>query len=143
MIRLFLAADHPVLREGRRALFAQDPSRHVVGEAESGAQLLARLPATPGDVVLLALHLPGLDGLAATRRRRAAFPAVRILILSMADHGRAIGGYCSGGTAVVRGQGPNTRPLRGQRSTRMISRGKIVGGEGQPPRGGRLAQRIH
>ena len=91
MIRLFLADDHAILRDGLRALFEQEPSLHVVGEAESGEQLLARLPATPCDVVLLDLHMPGLDGLATTRRLRAEFPAVRILILSMADHERAIG----------------------------------------------------
>ena len=47
MIRLFLVDDHAILRDGLRALFQQDPSLHVVGEAESGEQLLAQLPATP------------------------------------------------------------------------------------------------
>ena len=59
MIRLFLVDDHPVLRDGLRALFAQEDALQVVGEAESGEQLLAQLPATPCDVVLLDLHPPG------------------------------------------------------------------------------------
>ena len=99
MIRLFLVDDHPVLRDGLRALFEQDPSLQVVGEAESGEQLLARLPATPCDVVLLDLHMPGLDGLTTTRRLRAEFPDVRILILSMTDHERAIGEVLAAGAA--------------------------------------------
>ena len=99
MIRLFLVDDHPVLRDGLRALFQQDPSLQVVGEAENGEQLLAQLPTTPCDVVLLDLHMPGLDGLATTLRLRAEFPDVRILILSMADHERAIGEVLAAGAA--------------------------------------------
>ena len=99
MIRLFLVDDHPVLRDGLRALFQQDPSLQVVVEAENGEQLLAQLPATPCDVVLLDLHMPGLDGLATTLRLRAEFPDVRILILSMADHERAIGQVLAAGAS--------------------------------------------
>ena len=99
MIRLFLVDDHPVLRDGLRALFEQEPALHVVGEAESGEQLLAQLPTTPCDVVLLDLHMPGLDGLATTRRLHAEFPDVRILILSMVDHERAIGEVLAAGAS--------------------------------------------
>ena len=99
MIRLFLVDDHPMLRDGLRVLFQQDPSLQVVGEAENGEQLLAQLPATPCDVVLLDLHMPGLDGLATTLRLRAEFPDVRILILSMADHERAIGQVLAAGAS--------------------------------------------
>ena len=99
MIRLFLVDDHAILRDGLRALFELDPSLHVVGEAESGEQLLAQLPATPCDVVLLDLHMPGLDGLATTRRLHAEFSDVRILILSMADHARAIGQVLAAGAS--------------------------------------------
>ena len=99
MIRLFLADDHAILRDGLRALFELKPSLQVVGEAESGEQLLAQLPATPCDVVLLDLHMPDLDGLATTRRLRAEFPDVRILILSMTDHERAVGQVLAAGAA--------------------------------------------
>ena len=99
MIRPFLVDDHPVLRDGLRALFEQEPALHVVGEAESGEQLLVQLPTTPCDVVLLDLHMPGLDGLATTRRLHAEFPDVRILILSMVDHERAIGEVLAAGAS--------------------------------------------
>ena len=99
MIRLFLVDDHPVLRDGLRALFQQEPLLQVVGEAENGEQLLAQLPATPCDLVLLDLHMPGLDGLATTRRLRAEFPDVCILILSMTDHERAIGEVLAAGAS--------------------------------------------
>ena len=97
MLRLFLVDDHALLRDGLRALFEQEPSLQVVGEAENGEQLLAQLPATPCDVVLLDLHMPGLDGLATTQRLQAEFPDVHILILSMADHALAIGEVMAAG----------------------------------------------
>jgi len=91
MIRLFLVDDHTVLRQGLKSLLHQSDTLQVVGEAENGAQLLAQLPATPCDVVLLDLHMPVLDGLATTKRLHVEFPEVRVVILSMADGERAIG----------------------------------------------------
>ncbi|WP_051166848.1 response regulator [Hymenobacter norwichensis] len=88
MIRLFLVDDHAVLRHGLRTLFQQEPALQVVDKAENGEQLLAQLPTTPCDVVLLDLHMPGLDGLATTQRLHAEFPDVRILVLSMVDNER-------------------------------------------------------
>jgi DNA-binding NarL/FixJ family response regulator len=99
MIRLFLVDDHTVLRHGLRALFQAEPTLEVVGEAENGEQLLAQLPTTPCDVVLLDLHMPGLDGLATTQRLRAEFPEVRVLVLSMVDNERAIGQVLAAGAS--------------------------------------------
>jgi DNA-binding NarL/FixJ family response regulator len=99
MIRLFLVDDHAVLRHGLRSLFQQDPSLQVVGEAENGEQLLAQLPTTPCDVVLLDLHMPGLDGLATTERLRADYPDVRVVVLSMVDNERAIGQVLAAGAS--------------------------------------------
>ena len=97
MIRLFLVDDHALLRQGLRALFQQENALEIVGEAESGEQLLAQLPATACDVVLLDLHMPGLDGLATTQRLHAEFPELRILVLSMVDNERAIGQVLAAG----------------------------------------------
>ena len=99
MTRLFLVDDHAVLRHGLRTLFQQEPSFEVAGEAESGEQLLAQLPATPCDVVLLDLHMPGLDGLATTQRLHAEFPEIRVLVLSMVDNERAIGQVLAAGAS--------------------------------------------
>ncbi len=99
MIRLFLVDDHAVLRYGLRALFQQEASMQVVGEADNGLQLLAQLPTTPCDVVLLDLHMPELDGLATTQRLQVEFPDVKVLVLSMVDNERAIGQVLAAGAA--------------------------------------------
>ena len=97
MIRLFLVDDHALLRQGLRALFQQEDALEIVGEAENGEQLLAQLSTTTCDVVLLDLHMPGLDGLATTQRLHAEFPELRILVLSMVDNERAIGQVLAAG----------------------------------------------
>jgi DNA-binding NarL/FixJ family response regulator len=91
MTRVFLVDDHAVLRKGLRALLADEPGLTVVGEAADGQHLLDQLATTPTDVVLLDLHMSGLDGLATTQRLREAFPDVHILILSMEEHELSIG----------------------------------------------------
>ena len=109
MIRLFLVDDHAILREGLRLLFKKEGVLQVVGEAENGEQLLAQLPTTPCDVVLLDLHMPGLDGLATTQRLHAEFPDVRVLVLSMVDNERAIGQVLAAGASgyVLKNAGPD------------------------------------
>ncbi|MDU0369114.1 response regulator [Hymenobacter endophyticus] len=109
MTRIFLVDDHTVLRHGLRALFQQEATVQVVGEAEDGEQLLAQLPTTPCDVVLLDLHMPGLDGLATTIRLHAEYPDVRVLVLSMVDNERAIGQALAAGASgyVLKNAGHN------------------------------------
>jgi len=97
MTRVFLVDDHTVLREGLRNLLADEPTLTVVGDASDGQQLLDQLPATPTDVVLLDLNMPGLDGLATTRRLREDFPDVRVLVLSMEVHELSIGQVLAAG----------------------------------------------
>jgi len=91
MTRLFIVDDHAVLRNGLRALLGQEPGIELVGEATNGQELLAQLPNTPTDVVLLDMNMPVLDGVATTQRLRAEYPEVRVLMLSMIDQPRSIG----------------------------------------------------
>lgn len=91
MSRIFLVDDHTIVRDGLRALLANEPEIEVVGEAGNGQELLDQLPTTPADVILLDANMPVLDGLATTLRLRTEFPQVRVLILSMLAHERYIG----------------------------------------------------
>ena len=86
-IRLLLAEDHVVVRQGLRTLLAADPHLVVVAEAGTGYEILALVLQHRPDVLLLDLDLPGQNGLAALRGLRAyARPVPRTLVLS-ALHG--------------------------------------------------------
>ena len=85
MIRIFLVDDHQLVRSGLRLLLAAHSDLEIVGEASNGLELLAQLPTTPTDVVLLDLNMPGMDGPETARQLQAHYPAIRILALSMLD----------------------------------------------------------
>jgi DNA-binding NarL/FixJ family response regulator len=84
-IRLLVADDHPVVRDGLRGMLAGQPDLQVVGEAADGAEAVALIPRLRPDVVLMDLRMPGLDGVGAIRKLRATFPNVRVLVLTTFD----------------------------------------------------------
>ncbi|OGX81964.1 DNA-binding response regulator [Hymenobacter lapidarius] len=86
MIRILLADDHTILRDGIRALLSADADLEVVGEASNGAEVLSLLETTPADVVLMDVQMPVLDGFATVPEVRQRFPEVRVLVLTMLDH---------------------------------------------------------
>ncbi|MBM3123009.1 MAG: response regulator transcription factor, partial [Chloroflexi bacterium] len=82
-LRLLLADDHAILRDGIRALLTDEPDLQVVGEAENGRQALDQARALRPDVVVLDIGMPLLNGLEATRQIRREVPEARVLILTM------------------------------------------------------------
>lgn len=85
MIRVMVAEDHTIVREGIKTLLGMCHDLLVVGEAGNGEQLLECLRRTPCDVVLLDISMPGVNGLEAIPRIRALADAPAILVLSMHD----------------------------------------------------------
>ena len=83
MIRIMLADDHALVRDGLRRILEQDPELQVVGEADDGRSLLEHLATTPTDVVVLDLNMPEMGGIEALRQMRARFPRTSVLIVSM------------------------------------------------------------
>lgn len=83
MIRLLIADDHPVVREGLRRIIQDAPGLEVVGEVASGHELLERLPRVPADIVLLDVSMPGLRFLDVLQRLRSEHPTVAVLVLSV------------------------------------------------------------
>jgi NarL family two-component system response regulator LiaR len=81
-IRLLIADDHTIVREGLRALFATEPGIEVVGEAADGEQAVDLARRLQPDVVLLDMVMPRKDGLSAIPAIRAHSPAARILVLT-------------------------------------------------------------
>lgn len=84
-IRVLLADDHPVVREGLNGMLSADPGTEVVGEAGSGAEAVALARACRPDVVLMDLRMPGGDGVEAIRRITAELPATRVMVLTTYD----------------------------------------------------------
>jgi len=84
-VRVLLVDDQALFREAQATLLAVRDEVEVVGEAADGAEALDRAAALHPDVVLMDLRMPRLDGIAATRRLRAAQPDVRVLALTTFD----------------------------------------------------------
>lgn len=83
MIRVLLADDHTLVREGIKQLLAASVDIAVAAEAANGDEALARVRAEDFDVVVLDLSMPGLSGLDLVKRVRLEKPKQRILVLSM------------------------------------------------------------
>ncbi|MBG0850315.1 response regulator transcription factor [Streptomyces spinoverrucosus] len=84
-IRVLLADDHPVVRDGLAAMLSTQPDLTVVGEAATGAEALRQTASLAPDVVLMDLQMPEMDGTTATAAIRAAHPEVRVLVLTTYD----------------------------------------------------------
>jgi DNA-binding NarL/FixJ family response regulator len=84
-VRVLVVDDHPVFRDGLRALLASAAGVEIAGEAATGQDAVDAAAALQPDVVLMDLHLPGLNGIEATRAIVAASPHIAILILTMLE----------------------------------------------------------
>lgn len=82
-IRILLVDDHMVVRLGLRALIDDEADLTVIGEAATGVEAIAQTAALRPDVIVMDISMPEMDGLEATRRIRADFPGVHILILTV------------------------------------------------------------
>ena len=83
MIRLVIADDHTIVREGLRQLLGGAGGFDIVGEARDGAETMQRVRELDFDVLLLDMSMPGRAGMDLIRQVRAERPRVRILVLSM------------------------------------------------------------
>lgn len=100
MIKLLIADDHAIVREGLKQLFALCPDVSVAGEAVNGAQVLDALRGGGIDLVLLDMNMPGVSGVDLITRIRAHHERLPVLVLSMHNEPqiarRALGAGASG-----------------------------------------------
>jgi DNA-binding NarL/FixJ family response regulator len=82
MIRLAIADDHPIVREGLRRIVSEDPGIAVAGDAAGAAELFKLLDTAPVDVVLLDVSMPGAPFIDTLRQLRARHSSVKVLVLS-------------------------------------------------------------
>jgi DNA-binding NarL/FixJ family response regulator len=111
-IRLVLADDHLVMRQGLAVLLRQQPDMAVVGEVSDGDSVVRLVREARPDVVLMEVSLPGMDGLEATRIIHAEMPGVRVIGLSLFEEtGLEDAMLAAGATTFLTKSGPSGRLL--------------------------------
>lgn len=122
-IRVFLADDHPMMREGLKAFLTKEPDLEVVGESADGVETIAGVKRTDPDVLVLDIMMPGLNGLDVCRQLAQGTRRPSILMLTVHDSENYIAtafrngatGYCVKGTTME-------ELIRG---IRMVADGKL------------------
>jgi DNA-binding NarL/FixJ family response regulator len=110
--RLVLVEDHPIVRDGLRAIFAGAPDFTIVGESGDGLEAVDVVKQLKPDLLVLDLMLPSLHGLEVIRQVRQHVPACRILVLSMHENDAyAIEALRSGASGYVLKAAPSTELL--------------------------------
>jgi DNA-binding NarL/FixJ family response regulator len=82
-VRVLVADDHPVFRDGIRAMLEATPGTEVTGEATTGEEAVVLAGEQQPDLILMDVQMPGINGIEATRRIVTAHPHIRVLIVTM------------------------------------------------------------
>ncbi|MGW7681397.1 response regulator [Kribbella sp. NPDC054772] len=124
MIRLVIADDHPVVRDGLSGMFASEPEFEVVGQASDGAEAIRLAEALRPDVILMDLQMPGTNGLAAIGELTDRGVTSRVLVLTTYDtDGYVVPAIEAGATGYLLKDAPRDELLR---AVRAAAEGKSV-----------------
>lgn len=123
-IRILLADDHPVVRDGLAAMLGTQPDFEVVGEAGTGAAAVIEAERLRPDVVLMDLEMPVLDGIEAIRRLRTANPSIQVVVLTAFDTDERIFGALQAGAQGYLLKGAPRAEIFG--AIRTVSSGKAL-----------------
>ena len=101
-IRIFIADDHPVYREGLRRILEAHPMLEVIGEADDGLEALSAIRMCSPDVALLDLNLPGLDGIEILDElSKASIPIRGVIISAFEDAATVYRAFTTGASAYI------------------------------------------
>jgi NarL family two-component system response regulator LiaR len=98
-IKVLIADDHALFREGTRSLIEQEKDMEVVGEASDGAETIKLVKQLRPHVVLMDIAMPKVNGIEATRQIKADYPATAVLILTAYDNDQYIVALLEAGAA--------------------------------------------
>jgi DNA-binding NarL/FixJ family response regulator len=126
LIRVLIADDHPLFRDGLSALLTDGPDTELAGAATSGTEAIDLARETQPDVVVMDLHMPGLNGIEATRRIVADSPHITVLVLTMFDDDDSIFSALRAGARGYLLKGADQEQIRA--AIRAAANGEIIFG---------------
>jgi len=123
-LRVLIADDHPLFRDGLRAMFESEPDIELVGEAATGQEAVDLAGRLLPDVALMDIQMPDLDGIEATRRVIAASPKTRVLMVTMFEDDESVLAAMRAGARgyVVKGM----RSADAIRAIRAVAQGEAI-----------------
>jgi DNA-binding NarL/FixJ family response regulator len=98
-IKILIADDHAVVRDGTRQILEKETDMKVVAEAADGAEAVKLAGSTRPDVAIIDINMPGVDGIEATRQIKSLYPSVAVLILSAYDDDQFVFSLLEAGAA--------------------------------------------
>lgn len=98
-IKILIADDHAVVRDGTRQILEKEADMNVVAEAADGAEAIKLAGTTNPDVAIIDINMPVLDGVEATRQIKSLYPSVAVLILSAYDDDQFVFSLLEAGAA--------------------------------------------
>jgi NarL family two-component system response regulator LiaR len=98
-IKVMLAEDHIVVREGTRELIQHEEDMEVVGEAGDGEEAVALAPRVKPNVIIMDVNMPKLNGIEATKQIKAIMPSVAVLVLTAYDNDQYVSALLEAGAA--------------------------------------------
>lgn len=123
-IRVLIADDHPVVREGLAAMLSREPDIDVVGEAQDGLEAVERVGNLAPDVVLMDLQMPRLGGVEAIKQIRERYPAVQLIVLTTyGDDDSIFQGIAAGARGYLLKDAPRDELFR---AVRAVARGESL-----------------
>jgi DNA-binding NarL/FixJ family response regulator len=133
MIRILIADDHPLFRDGLRTLLESVDDADIVGEASTGDEAIALAAALELDVVLMDIKMPGINGIEATRQIVRNRPYLKILMLTMFEDDDSVFAAVRAGACGYLLKG--ARQEETLRAIRAVANGEVIFGPG-------VAQRV-
>jgi len=123
MIRILIADDHAIFRQGLKQILAAEVDCHLIGEATNGDELLSQLHKTPCDIVLLDLSMPGHSGIGLVRDISEATGRHKVIVLSMhEEHQYIVEALKAGAVGYVTKNSASDQLIQ---AVRKVSRGEV------------------
>jgi DNA-binding NarL/FixJ family response regulator len=132
-MRVLIADDHRLIAEGIKRSLEEHPDVEVVGEAESGSQILPMIRRTNPDIVLLDLRMPGVDGLTALEQIKHHHPSIKVVVLSASSDQTVIQAALSKGASAYVIKSVN--PIDLASTLRQAMEGNVFHAVGLPEKG--------